>query len=148
MSCFESDCERALDRRAIIKHTSSANRTRLNKLLAELFVRGNPTIRWCPAANCTYAIRFQHPIQADSGPYPVKCAPACRKFSEASFCFACGKDSHSPAPCAMLGACVHQTTQSSFPPPMHTHTHTHTYARAHTHTHKHIHCTHNPNKRV
>ena len=72
-------------------------RARLSKLLAEHFVRCNATVRWCPGADCACAVRYTTPVQADRGPYPVACT-SCGEH----LCFACGKDDHTPAPCAML----------------------------------------------
>ncbi|EDQ88427.1 uncharacterized protein MONBRDRAFT_32739 [Monosiga brevicollis MX1] len=65
---------------------------RYNYLVAKAFVKHNKKIQWCPAVNCTYALRLELPR---AQPVTCKCGT--------TFCFKCQQEWHAPLKCTMLG---------------------------------------------
>lgn len=59
--------------------------------IVNVYVQQNPVLRWCPAADCVYAVS-------------VNCVQSrtvqCR--CEHEFCFGCGNNSHEPVDCDMM----------------------------------------------
>lgn len=66
-------------------------RTKYQQLITNSFVECNRLLRWCPSADCSYAIKVQY-----VEPRPVECK--CGHI----FCFECGEQWHDPVQCRLL----------------------------------------------
>jgi len=90
--CPSSQCDILVDENFVIKILQDSNvRSRYHKLIADSFVQSNHLMRWCPAPDCSNAIKVCY-----NDPRPVTCL--CGFI----FCFECGNESHDPVKCFWL----------------------------------------------
>lgn len=69
---------------------------RYKRLLNRAYVDDNPSLRWCPAPDCTFAIECHVPNKSlDSVVPSVRCQ--CGHF----FCFGCSQEDHRPCICRL-----------------------------------------------
>jgi hypothetical protein len=69
---------------------------RWDDALLQVFVQRCAEHMFCPGPNCTAVANWC----SRDAPFPT---PVCCKLCDTSFCFQCGEQPHSPAPCAVLG---------------------------------------------
>lgn len=91
MICAAHKCEMLIEDEMVLrllKNDKSKSMFEFGTL--NMFVQSNPLVRWCPAADCIYAISVSE-IKAR----PVQCK--CNH----DFCFGCGEQAHEPINCEM-----------------------------------------------
>jgi ariadne-1 len=71
--------------------SDSRVRTKYQQLITNSFVECNRLLRWCPSADCSYAIKVQY---VEARPVECKCGHI--------FCFECGEQWHDPVQCRLL----------------------------------------------
>mmetsp|Transcript_49385 Transcript_49385/g.116377 ORF Transcript_49385/g.116377 Transcript_49385/m.116377 type:complete len:602 (+) Transcript_49385:258-2063(+) len=79
--------EGGADRRLLAKY---------KKRLIEEYVNNNASIKWCPATDCTNAVRINDNFDPNSFATQVHCGAAH------AFCFSCLDEPHSPAECCYV----------------------------------------------
>ncbi|XP_057308532.1 E3 ubiquitin-protein ligase arih1-like isoform X2 [Hydractinia symbiolongicarpus] len=90
--CPASKCDILVDENFVLKVLQDANiRSRYHKLIADSFVQSNRLMRWCPAPDCSNAIKA---IYNDAKPVTCLCGFV--------FCFGCVQPSHDPVKCQWL----------------------------------------------
>jgi ariadne-1 len=66
-------------------------KTKYQQLITNSFVECNRLLRWCPSADCNYAVKVQY---VEARPVECKCGHI--------FCFECGEQWHDPVQCRLL----------------------------------------------
>lgn len=75
----------------------SSSFCRYKRLLNRAYVDDSPSLRWCPAPDCTYAVQCHVPVKSLETVVPsVRCA--CGNL----FCFGCGLEHHQPCICRLV----------------------------------------------
>ncbi|CED82078.1 Predicted E3 ubiquitin ligase [Phaffia rhodozyma] len=96
IQCLESGCGRVVSVNVVESLVSAPLKERYDALLNRTYVDDNPTLRWCPAPECEYAVECKQapPKVLDKIIPTVKCK--CGQV----FCFGCGYSAdHRPVIC-------------------------------------------------
>ncbi|BGP15687.1 hypothetical protein JCM10213_006142 [Rhodosporidiobolus nylandii] len=95
IQCMGNDCNVIVDERTVELLVPPDLLARYRTLLNRTYVDDSPSLTWCPAPNCEYAIRCTVPARSLDSTIPtVECA--CGHV----FCFGCGLDGdHRPCVC-------------------------------------------------
>lgn len=89
---YSIDCKTLVDDKIVIKLLMEPKVvSRYQHLITESFVRSNRLLKWCPAPDCTRAIKVNY---VDSQPVVCSCGQV--------FCFGCDEKWHLPISCKML----------------------------------------------
>lgn len=92
ISCAAHGCDIIVDDVTVMKLvTDSRVKLKYQHLITNSFVECNRLLRWCPSADCTYAVKV---IYAEARPVICKCGHI--------FCFECGENWHDPVLCRYL----------------------------------------------
>ncbi|XP_023033858.1 E3 ubiquitin-protein ligase ariadne-1 [Drosophila willistoni] len=92
ISCPESDCDILVDYVSFLQLADDVKVVeRYQQLITNTFVECNVLMRWCPAPNCSHAIKVNY---AEARGVLCKCGH--------QFCFECGENWHEPASCSWL----------------------------------------------
>uniref|UniRef100_A0A182T3D0 RBR-type E3 ubiquitin transferase n=1 Tax=Anopheles maculatus TaxID=74869 RepID=A0A182T3D0_9DIPT len=92
IACAAHGCDILVDDVTVMRLVQDSRvRLKYQHLITNSFVECNRLLRWCPSADCTYAIRVQY-----VDPRPVVCK--CNHV----FCFECGENWHDPVQCKLL----------------------------------------------
>ncbi|XP_070504016.1 E3 ubiquitin-protein ligase ariadne-1-like [Chironomus tepperi] len=92
IACAAHGCDILVDDVTVMSLlTDPRVRTKYQQLITNSFVECNRLLRWCPSADCSYAIKVQY-----VEPRPVECK--CGHI----FCFECGEQWHDPVQCRLL----------------------------------------------
>eukprot|EP01125_Pyxidicula_operculata_P000933 TRINITY_DN1080_c2_g1_i1.p1 TRINITY_DN1080_c2_g1~~TRINITY_DN1080_c2_g1_i1.p1 ORF type:complete len:307 (-),score=83.49 TRINITY_DN1080_c2_g1_i1:908-1753(-) len=94
ITCPAKSCNTQLDEVTITRLIQNNNNNlieKYNTLVARAYVDDNKNVRWCPAPNCTNAIRVQLLKEKE-----VVCDCGTK------FCFGCGEFPHAPCDCKMI----------------------------------------------
>lgn len=92
LSCPGFNCHALLDDTMVLSMVDVVKvRDRFLQAITHKYVLCHPFMRWCPAIDCTQAIRVEHKLMG-----PVECRCGYR------FCFGCGEFNHEPVECALL----------------------------------------------
>ncbi|KAH8314717.1 hypothetical protein KR074_011808 [Drosophila pseudoananassae] len=92
ITCPATDCDILVDYVSFLKLADDAEVVeRYQHLITNTFVECNMLMRWCPAPNCTHAIKANY-----AEPRAVRCKCGHQ------FCFGCGENWHEPASCSWL----------------------------------------------
>jgi ariadne-1 len=93
--CPGFKCGRLLDEFLVLKLVNNKKmQQEFNQNLVASYVENNPFVKWCPAADCTYAIQLRE-VQSEHNE-EVQCK--CGHF----FCFRCREEGHQPSYCNMF----------------------------------------------
>ncbi|CAD6568461.1 MAG: hypothetical protein CYPHOPRED_002569 [Cyphobasidiales sp. Tagirdzhanova-0007] len=99
IQCMSHNCNIVVDERTVELLVDSSVMARYRELLNQSYVDDDPSLRWCPAPNCEYAVRCPGiaPKSLDSVVPTVQCACSTK------FCFGCGLDmDHQPCICPIV----------------------------------------------
>ncbi|XP_016965002.1 E3 ubiquitin-protein ligase ariadne-1 [Drosophila biarmipes] len=92
IKCPAANCDILVDYVSFLKLADDPEVVeRYQQLITNTFVECNILMRWCPAPNCTHAIKA---VCAEPRAVRCKCGH--------QFCFACGENWHEPASCSSL----------------------------------------------
>jgi len=92
IECPGSTCDILVDDQTVMNLVfDSGIKRKYQQLITNSFVQCNRLMRWCPAPNCSNAVRVSH-IEAR----PVKCV--CGHL----FCFICSENWHEPVRCNLI----------------------------------------------
>jgi len=92
ISCAAHGCDILVDDATVMKLVTDPKvKLKYQHHITNSFVDCNHLMRWCPAADCIYAVKVSYP---DSKPVECKCGH--------SFCFCCGNNWHDPVRCTWL----------------------------------------------
>jgi len=92
IECPEFNCNILVDDQTVMRLVKdSRTKLKYQHLITNSFVQCNRLLRWCPAPNCSNAIKVST-VEAK----PVKCR--CGH----SFCFACSENWHDPVRCHLI----------------------------------------------
>jgi len=92
ISCPATRCDVVAHEKYILSIVKdAATRSRYHKLMADGFVQSHRLIRWCPAPDCSSAIKA---VRNDAQPVKCDCGFV--------FCFGCSQPSHQPVQCDWL----------------------------------------------
>ena len=89
--CPETSCDALVDGLKVIDLIESQARKTYSLLVSNNFVNCHRLLKWCPAPNCTNAIKVDT-VEAK----PALCHCGHR------FCFSCGENWHAPVTCKLL----------------------------------------------
>ncbi|GAA6062909.1 hypothetical protein JCM10212_004358 [Sporobolomyces blumeae] len=98
IQCMANDCNVIVDEKTVELLASPEILTRYRTLLNRTYVDDNPSMRWCPAPNCEFALQCSVPLRSLDSVLPtVSCA--CGHV----FCFGCAMDGdHRPCCCPIV----------------------------------------------
>jgi len=92
IECPGSNCDILVDDQTVMKLVKEAKvKLKYQQLITNSFVQCNRLMRWCPAPNCTNAIKVSH---VESRPVTCRCGHR--------FCFACSENWHDPVRCHLI----------------------------------------------
>lgn len=92
IACAAHGCDILVDDQTVMNLlTEPRVRTKYQQLITNSFVECNRLLRWCPSADCSYAVKVQY---VDARPVECKCGHV--------FCFECGEQWHDPVQCRLL----------------------------------------------
>lgn len=92
IACAAHGCDILVDDVTVMNLlTEPRVRTKYQQLITNSFVECNRLLRWCPSADCSYAVKVQY---VDARPVECKCGHV--------FCFECGEQWHDPVQCRLL----------------------------------------------
>ncbi|XP_017133583.1 E3 ubiquitin-protein ligase ariadne-1 [Drosophila elegans] len=92
ITCPAANCDILVDYESFLKLADSPEVIeRYQQLITNTFVECNMLMRWCPAPNCTHAIKANC---TEARAVHCKCGH--------QFCFGCGENWHEPASCSSL----------------------------------------------
>ncbi|XP_031626489.1 E3 ubiquitin-protein ligase arih1l-like isoform X2 [Contarinia nasturtii] len=92
--CPEYKCQIVVDDGTIMEVlTDSRVLQKYEHLMTNSFVEHTYTLRWCPSAQCSLAIKAECLLD-----YRQNCECKCGK----RFCFSCGEEPHDPIPCDLM----------------------------------------------
>lgn len=92
IACAAHACDILVDDVTVMKLVSDARvKLKYQHLITNSFVECNRLLRWCPSADCTYAIKV---LYVEARPVKCKCGHV--------FCFECGENWHDPVQCRLL----------------------------------------------
>lgn len=92
IACAAHGCDILVDDVTVMSLlTEPRVRTKYQQLITNSFVECNRLLRWCPSADCSYAVKVQY---VDARPVECKCGHV--------FCFECGEQWHDPVQCRLL----------------------------------------------
>ncbi|KAJ6636514.1 E3 ubiquitin-protein ligase ariadne-1 [Pseudolycoriella hygida] len=92
IACAAHGCDILVDDVTVMNLVPDARvKLKYQHLITNSFVECNRLLRWCPSADCTYAIKVMH---VESRPVVCKCGHI--------FCFECGENWHDPVQCRLL----------------------------------------------
>ena len=97
IQCPKDGCHRIVDAKSLRLLVKKEVQNRYDVLLTRTYVDDKDNLKWCPAAECEYAVEC-----------PVKkrdlnrIVPTVRCLHEHSFCFGCTLADHQPAPCTLV----------------------------------------------
>lgn len=92
IACAAHGCDILVDDVTVMNLlTEPRVRTKYQQLITNSFVECNRLLRWCPSADCSYAVKVQY---VDARPVECKCGHI--------FCFECGEQWHDPVQCRLL----------------------------------------------
>ncbi|XP_055676844.1 E3 ubiquitin-protein ligase ariadne-1 [Lutzomyia longipalpis] len=92
IACAAHGCDILVDDETVMRLVSDSRvKLKYQHLITNSFVECNRLLRWCPSADCTYAIKVNY-----VDPRPVCCK--CKHV----FCFECGENWHDPVQCRLL----------------------------------------------
>ena len=92
IACAAHGCDILVDDVTVMNLlTEPRVRTKYQQLITNSFVECNRLLRWCPSADCSYAVKVQY---VDSRPVECKCGHI--------FCFECAEQWHDPVQCRLL----------------------------------------------
>jgi hypothetical protein len=92
IACAAHGCDILVDDVTVMNLlTEPRVRTKYQQLITNSFVECNRLLRWCPSADCSYAVKVQY---VEARPVECKCGHV--------FCFECGEQWHEPVQCRLL----------------------------------------------
>lgn len=92
IACAAHGCDILVDDvRVMDLVPDSRVKVKYQHLITNSFVECNRLLRWCPSADCTYAVKVSY---VDARPVVCKCGH--------TFCFDCGENWHDPVQCRLL----------------------------------------------
>ncbi|CRK86900.1 CLUMA_CG000722, isoform A [Clunio marinus] len=92
IACAAHGCDILVDDVTVMSLlTEPRVKTKYQQLITNSFVECNRLLRWCPSADCSYAVKVQY---VDARPVTCKCGHV--------FCFECGEQWHDPVQCRLL----------------------------------------------
>uniref|UniRef100_A0A915HVZ9 RBR-type E3 ubiquitin transferase n=1 Tax=Romanomermis culicivorax TaxID=13658 RepID=A0A915HVZ9_ROMCU len=92
ISCAAFNCDILVDDATVMRLVIEPKiKARYQHLITNSFVDSNRLLRWCPSADCQFALKVQY-----ANTRPVKCN--CGLI----FCFTCGHEWHDPVKCSFL----------------------------------------------
>uniref|UniRef100_A0A1L8DSV2 RBR-type E3 ubiquitin transferase n=1 Tax=Nyssomyia neivai TaxID=330878 RepID=A0A1L8DSV2_9DIPT len=92
IACAAHGCDILVDDETVMRLVSDSRvKLKYQHLITNSFVECNRLLRWCPSADCTYAVKVTY-----VDPRPVCCK--CKHV----FCFECGENWHDPVQCRLL----------------------------------------------
>lgn len=92
IACAAHACDILVDDVTVMRLlTDHRVKLKYQHLITNSFVECNRLLRWCPSADCTYAVKVQY---VDARPVICKCTHM--------FCFECGENWHDPVQCRLL----------------------------------------------
>ncbi|XP_055325889.1 E3 ubiquitin-protein ligase ariadne-1 [Sitodiplosis mosellana] len=92
ISCAAHGCDIIVDDVTVMKLVNDSRvRLKYQHLITNSFVECNRLLRWCPSADCSYAVKVAY---VESRPVACKCGHV--------FCFECGENWHDPVLCKYL----------------------------------------------
>ncbi|KAL7007946.1 hypothetical protein EMMF5_002595 [Cystobasidiomycetes sp. EMM_F5] len=99
IECMAADCNIIVDERTVALLIDHDTLDRYRELLNRSYVDDDPSLRWCPAPNCEYAIRC--PGITPKSLYHI--VPTVQCACGHKFCFGCNADAdHQPCVCAIV----------------------------------------------
>nr|NP_648392.1 uncharacterized protein Dmel_CG12362, isoform A [Drosophila melanogaster]NP_729606.1 uncharacterized protein Dmel_CG12362, isoform B [Drosophila melanogaster]AOQ12950.1 CG12362-PA [synthetic construct]AAF50159.1 uncharacterized protein Dmel_CG12362, isoform A [Drosophila melanogaster]AAN11912.1 uncharacterized protein Dmel_CG12362, isoform B [Drosophila melanogaster]AAO39642.1 AT17761p [Drosophila melanogaster] len=103
IKCPAANCEILVDYISFLKLADDSEVVeRYQQLITNTFVECNMLMRWCPAPNCSHAVKA---VCAEPRAVLCKCGH--------EFCFACGENWHEPASCSSLKKWVKKCLEDS-----------------------------------
>ncbi|KAI1816996.1 RING-5 [Poronia punctata] len=97
IQCPSDGCSRIVDSRSLDLLVTPALKERYRELLNRTFVEDNDTLKWCPAPDCTNAVKC--PVRKKD---LDKIVPTVECDCGYRFCFGCILTDHQPAPCELV----------------------------------------------
>ncbi|KAI5290538.1 hypothetical protein KEM52_000424 [Ascosphaera acerosa] len=97
IQCPSDDCHRIVDSRTLELLLSDSLKQRYHTLLTRTYVEDRDNLKWCPAADCDYAVTCAVKRRELDRVVPTVSCPCGH-----SFCFGCTLDDHQPAPCRLV----------------------------------------------
>ena len=89
--CPETSCGSLIDCNTVIKLTKHNVQDAYSRIVSDNFVASNSLMKWCPAPDCSYAIKV---VSAEAKPTLCDCGHL--------FCFSCCENWHAPVNCKLL----------------------------------------------
>ncbi|ORY95727.1 putative ariadne-1 protein-like protein [Syncephalastrum racemosum] len=97
--CPHEKCKVVVPYSLVMQLMDNSVQDRYCELLRQAFVDDIPTLRWCPAPDCPFAVECHIPLAAlDVVPPAVQCSCGHR------FCFGCDLPDHQPTMCRLAKA--------------------------------------------
>ncbi|KAJ3035179.1 hypothetical protein HK097_004269, partial [Rhizophlyctis rosea] len=97
IQCPASGCKVVVDEKTVEMVVKEEVCTKYKNLLLRTYVDDNPTLRWCPAPNCEYAVECHVPSSQFNEKVPTVICRCGHKF-----CFGCSLPDHIPCICALV----------------------------------------------
>ena len=97
VQCPQDGCHRIVDAKSLKLLTNRDVIDRYETLLTRTYVDDKDNLKWCPGADCIYAIEC-----AVKKRDLMRVVPTVKCRKDHSFCFGCTLDDHQPAPCSLV----------------------------------------------
>ena len=97
IQCPQDGCRRIIDGKSLKMLCPEDVQSRYDVLLTRTYVDDKDNLKWCPGADCEYAIDC-----AVKKRDLMRIVPTVKCQNEHSFCFGCTLADHQPAPCALV----------------------------------------------
>lgn len=97
IQCPQDGCPKIVDAKSVKLLVDSDTWNRYEVLLTRTYVDDREHLKWCPGADCEYAI--QCGIKKKD---LMRVVPTVHCINKHAFCFGCTLSNHQPAPCALV----------------------------------------------
>lgn len=97
IQCPQDGCHRIVDAKSLRMLCGDDVQARYDVLLTRTYVDDKDNLKWCPGADCEYAIEC-----AVKRRDLMRVVPTVKCTNDHAFCFGCTLADHQPAPCALV----------------------------------------------
>ncbi|KAK5084956.1 hypothetical protein LTR70_002131 [Exophiala xenobiotica] len=97
IQCPQDGCHRIVDAKSLRLLTDREVQARYDILLTRTYVDDKDNLKWCPGADCEYAIDC-----AVKKRDLMRVVPTVQCKNNHAFCFGCTLNDHQPAPCSLV----------------------------------------------